>query len=169
MRSVTLLLPALLFHAVVASAAPGDLDPTFGSGGIIGVGDSYPIARDLLVAPGSPQGAFLLVHPSGADVAVTKFLPDGSVDSSFGSGGNAVVANLGLSLDYAQTSVVDGSGGILVCGTRIVSNQYNMVLAHLTSGGALDTAFGSAGEVSRLGTNPLIALQAKKLLCKKRF
>src|SRR5688572_25981449 len=83
---------AILVGAPSAQAAPGDLDPGFGMGGLL-----FPDApaaegaSDLLVEPG---GNFVV----GGSVrqgnrlrpAVLRFLPNGAPDPSFGSGGTVV-------------------------------------------------------------------------------
>jgi uncharacterized delta-60 repeat protein len=80
------------------------------------------------------------------DMMVLRLNPNGSLDTSFGTGGNVVI-------DLPQGSATPGGVAVLPGGQIVVagSNPFNVVgpeyvVARLTSAGALDTSFGPSGQ-----------------------
>ena len=80
-----------LAHA--AQAAPGDLDPTFGQGGIALVdygghdnGEALAVQPDGKILVGGKAS-----FPGSDAVGVARLNPDGSLDTSFGHGGRISV------------------------------------------------------------------------------
>ena len=120
-----------------AGAAPGDLDPSFGADGIVQteVGSSSP-ARGLAL---QPDGKIVLAgSPAyGGNVTVVRYLPDGSLDSSFGSDG-IVVGPTGIASDVA----LEPDGSILVVGQ---GSNFRFSLERFLPDGSLDTTFGTNG------------------------
>jgi len=86
-----------------------------------------------------------------ADYAVVRFNADGSVDSTFGAEGAAVLdvgGVAGNARDSVWGGAVDGSGRILLFGTRKGEGtrvDSDRIVARLTPAGALDTSFGKEG------------------------
>jgi uncharacterized delta-60 repeat protein len=141
----------LVFFATVlgvagpASASPGGLDPTFGSGGLVttDVGGNLNSAADG-VAVQSHDGRIVVGGstqlPSGRwCFYVTRYLSDGSLDPSFGSGG-ITITDLGSDA-YADGMTVTTDGHILVAG----SWNSIMTVAEYRADGSLETSFGSGG------------------------
>lgn len=79
-------------------------------------------------------------------MVVTKYLPSGANDTSFGQNGTAIVET---NTHYFGTSVVALEGGkVLVAGhtNTVADNQRNdFYLMRLTSSGTLDQSFGASG------------------------
>jgi len=74
--------------AVDAPAAPGDIDPTFGVGGVARVDLGYfDSASDLAIQPDQKILAAGTVSDSGRNVFVLRLLANGSLDPGFGAGG----------------------------------------------------------------------------------
>jgi uncharacterized delta-60 repeat protein len=143
MLAVVLLACALVPPAT-AGAVPGDLDPTFGAGGIAltSFGEGLDKATGMAI---QPDGKYVLVgtHQSfgGAsartELTLTRFNPDGSLDQSFGVGGR-VLSGLASSPSAGDDVEVDpSSGAILVC--------RGGSLVRFLPGGALDASFGANG------------------------
>jgi len=139
--------------AVVEFTSNGALDTSFGSKGVATL--STPITGSLAVQPNGQIVIGGIVTPSGggADLAVERLNSNGTLDSSFGSGGVAVVSlgtrapNVGNSVLVYPPTVAD-SGDILVCTTLISAGRrlpYQTALARFTPSGELDTTFGSGG------------------------
>src|SRR5688500_14901204 len=84
--------------ATTITAAPGDLDPTFGNGGIaLGYSPGYQLYLACAMAI-QPDGKIVVVgqgvgpgHGPNWESAVVRFNPDGSLDTSFG--GTGIVIN----------------------------------------------------------------------------
>jgi uncharacterized delta-60 repeat protein len=84
-----------------------------------------------------------------ADFKLMRFNADGSVDSTFGSGGQAAVSfSAGLRSEYARAVKIQPDGKIIAAG---ISNQGgsvdNYAVARLDTNGILDSSFGTGGKV----------------------
>ncbi|MEO7539107.1 MAG: FG-GAP-like repeat-containing protein [Pyrinomonadaceae bacterium] len=147
-------LTAGLFLALPSSifAAPGDLDPTFGTGGIV-------ITRganlDAAVGMAIQSDGKIVVVGDGAtgntwDFAVVRYNTDGSLDTSFGGTG-IVLTPVGISHDQAYSVVIQADGKIVVAG-----GSYNgtgggsgssFAVVRYNTNGSLDTSFNRTGIV----------------------
>jgi uncharacterized delta-60 repeat protein len=122
----------------VSSAAhlplAGDLDPTFGSGGVTQSSDgSAGIALQ-------PDGK--IVVAGGSLFALVRYLPDGSLDPSFGTGGHVETA-AGAGSFGALALQPDGK--IVVAGSSPYGSPNEFTLARYDSNGSLDSSFGTDG------------------------
>src|SRR5687767_2252652 len=122
-RSVILALSVFFALTTSLSAAPGDLDPTFGNGGIVIGGVPYTLANAegmALQADGK-----IVVVGDDYDFRVARYNPNGSLDTSFGGGG--VVVTPGITSAYSVAIQADGkivvAGGGLGVGFAVV--RYN--------------------------------------------
>ena len=118
------LLALLFFGATTITAAPGDLDPTFGNGGIVitnrhnsnGNGNNLYAALAMAI---QPDGKIVVVgegftsFSDSWDFAVVRYNPDGSLDNSFGGGG-MVNTPIGNSQDHANSVAIQTDGRIVV-------------------------------------------------------
>ncbi len=134
-------------------AAPGDLDPTFGTGGkVIGTIADTQAAQDVkLQADGKILLASATTGVNGySDFAVLRLNADGTTDTTFGSGGKASVSFGDFYNENAGVITVQPDGKILVAGAAqpIGSMGYDFALARLNADGSLDTTFGSGGKTS---------------------
>lgn len=126
----------------VAQAAPGDGDVTFagfGSNGLVtppGLKNIYDIAVQ-------PDGKVVMVGYTGTakQFAVYRYLPDGRLDTTFGTGGKAIFSEM-----FEAANVVLQSDGRIVVG----GGGRTFQLARLTPGGALDPSFDGDGWVQDL-------------------
>jgi uncharacterized delta-60 repeat protein len=82
-------------------------------------------------------GADRLLGQEPAGGFATRFTSSGSVDSTFGQGGTALV----FGPEIAIAAAVDGQNRIVIAGTR--DGQF--VVTRLSTSGSLDTSFGSNG------------------------
>src|SRR2546425_487768 len=78
---------------------------------------------------------------SSPDFVVARLLTDGSIDTSFGSGGVARTDFTGQT-DFAQALLLQPDGRIVVTGRA----DQNIVLARFDGAGALDSTFGTGGK-----------------------
>src|SRR2546422_11357990 len=116
------LLALLFFGATTITAAPGDLDPTFGNGGIVitnrhnGNGNGNNLYAALAMAI-QPDGKIVVVgegftSPSDSwDFAVVRYNPDGSLDNSFD--GTVDDITMGGSHDPAATEAIHTEGKVV--------------------------------------------------------
>ncbi len=138
------------YFAVARLNADGSLDTGFGSGGVAvidfgrkGGGSAWDIAIQS-------DGKIILVGGGrGPDWSIARLLPNGTLDSSFGTGGK-LIAKSGGGSAYAvlmQTVNVGGSPveRILVAGRGYSGGITDFGLMRLTLSGALDSSFGPSG------------------------
>ena len=119
-------------------AAAGDLDCTFGTGGIVNLDlGSAEAARDAALQGG--DRIVTLGSASGA-IRLSRFLPGGDLDPSFGSGGTVSHAFTGLT--FSGGLAIDGLDRIVVSGSISVASDSEVFVARFTPDGAVDTSFG---------------------------
>ena len=131
--------------AVVRFNSDGSLDTGFGIGGrvVTRLSPGNDIARGVAIDGAGRivvAGIDGTIAPFGR-LCVLRYLPDGSPDPSFGTGG--VVT--GLPYGGANGLTIDGAGGLLVTATT-PGFQHPVVLRFLPDGSP-DPAFGVGGEV----------------------
>jgi uncharacterized delta-60 repeat protein len=144
-----------------ARAADGDLDPTFGNGGaaITDFATTDDYAYSVAV---QPDGKIIAVGQSGIyplfHAALVRYLPDGSLDATFGSGGK-VTADLDAGGDQLIAVALQSDGKIVAAGALIHDNfQTAFLVARFLPGGSLDPTFGDHGKViTRLGDSSAAA------------
>ena len=152
-RRPTLLAALVLGAAVLvvpAQAAPGDLDPSFGSGGTVTTdfGDRDRAAAVAIQADGKilAAGNTCCSSPGGSDFALARYNADGSLDTSFGSGGT-LTTDIGA-FDFALATAIQPDGKIVAVGRTGPSGTGDFALARYNPNGSLDASFGSAGKVT---------------------
>jgi uncharacterized delta-60 repeat protein len=126
-------------------AAAGDLDPSFGTGGLVttdfGSRDDFGVGAAI-----QPDGKIVVAGNSGVfspfniDFGLARYNPDGSLDATFGSGGT-VRSDFGATVDAAGDVVVQADGKIVAAGI----SGGNFAVARYSGGGSLDPTFGSGG------------------------
>jgi uncharacterized delta-60 repeat protein len=115
-RSLPLLLSLLilLVAAPAASAAPGDLDPSFGSGGMVKLLESNEESYAEGIAI-QPDGKIVLAGEEKGNAVVLRLLPNGQPDPSFGTGGK-VTLNFPGGHSEVRAVALQPDGKIVVAG-----------------------------------------------------
>ena len=140
--------------AVPASAAPGDLDPSFGTMGRVrtdftGHADS---AQDALV---QPNGRVVVVGEAltgtsfdHADFGVARYTGGGVPDTSF-SGDGRTRTDIGGFGDEANAVARQADGKLVVAGfASLATGRSRFAVARYTAGGALDATFSGDGKLT---------------------
>jgi uncharacterized delta-60 repeat protein len=159
-KTLAALLPlagALLTAA--AAAAPGKLDPGFGTGGLVttatapGAGADFQnglaIQRDgrILVGGSSDMGA----AAGGHQWRISRYTHKGELDSSFGTGGTVTtsMSSAGGFDEHVWNLTLDRDGKIVAAGDAVTATGgFDVALARFNADGTLDTSFGTAGKVT---------------------
>jgi uncharacterized delta-60 repeat protein len=134
--------------ALVRYGRNGDLDGTFGSGGTVTTAfGSVDGASAVLV---QRSGKIVVIGPGGrlgeTGFALARYLPNGSLDPSFGSGGKVATA-FGSASAFPAAAALQPDGKIVVVGeTAIPTSAF--ALARYRADGRLDAAFGVGGKVA---------------------
>jgi uncharacterized delta-60 repeat protein len=128
-------------------ASGGDLDPSFGNGGIVTT-DFLRGGEDLARAVAIQKDQKLVVAGGNSgNFELARYNPDGSLDTSFGQGGRVVTA-FGTNASIAGPLVLQSDGKIIVGGSAGNSNKgSDFALVRYNTDGSLDASFGSGGRV----------------------
>ena len=140
---------AVAVAAGLATAAPGELDPTFGSGGVVSVSPGSGGDASAAALVRMPSGA-LQVAGRAADGGVVKallarFTPGGAADPTFASGRPLLVAIGDGGRAAAQSLARDSSGRLVVAGSALDAGAVKLFVARFTAAGALDRSFNTSG------------------------
>jgi uncharacterized delta-60 repeat protein len=126
--------------------ANGSLDTSFGNQGIV---TTAPTARmgDAVLYPsaGTPHDGKIVVAGLGygaGSAEIYRYNPDGSLDSTFGTGGD-IVTPFGVTV---REVTLDANGRIVVVGSNPAGSAN--LLARFNVNGTPDTTFGSGGVVT---------------------
>ncbi len=137
-----------------AHAANGDLDPTFGSSGLVTTdlqNGSSDLAWGIAI---QSDGKIVAVGSSVAptrvdpDFAIARYDTDGSLDSSFGNGGLVFTDFANHSDDTPVAVAIQSDGRIVVVGDSNPSGNDDVALARYNADGSLDPSFGTGGLVT---------------------
>jgi uncharacterized delta-60 repeat protein len=152
MRTVPTISALLLVAALTgqAAAAPGDLDPTFGTLGVVTTPftTTYAAANALIVDPSDRLVAAGDIHSNdgvNSDFVVARYDANGGLDGTFGTGG-VTTTDLG-GFDGAAALARQSNGFIVVAGQRIVSGNRTIGVVRYDGSGVLDPLFGTGGIV----------------------
>ena len=149
--------------ALVRYNTNGSLDSTFGTGGIVTtpVGSGYAGAYALGIgSDGRIVVAGYSSNGSDYDFALVRYNTDGSLDSTFGTGG-IVITPMGSGYDIAYALGIGSDGRIVAAGSSHYGSNYNFALARYNTDGSLDSTFGTGGIVTTsigIGDSEALAL-----------
>jgi len=140
--------------AVARYNSNGTLDRGFGVGGkvitdfgLTETASSVVVQTDGKIIVGG--GTYPIFPSSGGQFALARYNPDGSLDTSFGTGG-LVTTTFGTSGCYASALALQADGKIIAGGTNYLdfSSNSDFGLVRYNPDGTLDSSFGNGGLVS---------------------
>jgi uncharacterized delta-60 repeat protein len=139
--------------AVARYNRDGSLDSSFGTDGVAGY--DFDRGDDVATAVAIQSDGKIVVAgyaysdlSQSDDFGLVRFNSDGSLDSSFGSGGQVLLDFYGLK-DAVNGVAIQSDGKIIVAGYCLVStDQCDFALARFNPDGSADTSFGSQGRVN---------------------
>jgi uncharacterized delta-60 repeat protein len=138
----------VLCFGLVRYRSNGDLDPSFGEGGIVrtvfpGRCGCYFLAVDV-----QPDGRIVaagrVFNRYGQIFGLARYLPDGRLDRSFSGDGLATIA-FGNSYEGAEALVLQPKGKILIAGGG--GRYYDFAVARFRRDGRLDRTFSRDGRM----------------------
>jgi uncharacterized delta-60 repeat protein len=135
--------------------ADGSLDTSFGdTGKVLTNFAQLDDAADLaLQTDGKLVAAGSTLTNNKTELALARYNPDGSLDATFGSGGQ-FTTDLGGLNQAARGLVIEPDGKLLVAGVYAPQGPSEFFLARYNPDGSLDTTFGSQGLVlTSFGSN----------------
>jgi uncharacterized delta-60 repeat protein len=133
-----------------AYALPGDLDPSFGTGGkvLLDFSSSGFPKVDVSAVVLQPDGK-IVIGGTAEDFFVARFTSIGTLDASFGTGG-IVTTDLTGVRDSVGGLALQSDGKIVAVGTSNNSSgtSIGVAVARYNPDGSLDSTFGTAGKVT---------------------
>lgn len=137
--------------APIAVAAPADLDPTFGGTGVVrqrfAPGDWGSATRVAVRADGKIVVAGVAYGPTGGDQdqMVSRFNPDGTLDTSFGNGGFVTTDYSAFGDDIVRDLALLPDGGIVTVGAADWDDDDDSTVTKYLENGTLDDTFSGDG------------------------
>src|SRR6266851_2729048 len=149
----------------------GALDQGFGTHGIV-IDSTFPVPSGGVVAI-QADGKILLAgttysHTILPDFVLERYNSDGSLDTTFGTGGTVETDIASGSFDVANSIAVQADGKILVAGTSGTEPNNSFAIVRYNPDGTLDTTFNGGiartnfADIGGLGTSVInsIAFQS---------
>jgi uncharacterized delta-60 repeat protein len=149
-----------LFFALPGLAAPGNLDPTFGNGGIVTTGLTGGIRTYFASGMAIQSDGKIVAVGEGYtgsgpgtnwDFAIARYNTNGSLDGSFGGIG-IVLTPIGNAHDGARSVAIQADGKIVAAGYNY--NGGGFAVIRYNPDGTLDTSFNGTGIVTTTVGNP---------------
>jgi uncharacterized delta-60 repeat protein len=146
---------------VVGLTSGGELDTTFGTGGLtqFDVGGSFDQPRQLIVQPDGKivvagyetRLSSLIPITTRTSPVVARLLPTGQMDTSFGGGGIATTTALGFVTEAYQVGMQsDGSYVAAGYGRPGTDGTVDLVLYRFDADGNFDPTFAAGAGITRL-------------------
>jgi uncharacterized delta-60 repeat protein len=128
-----------------------NLDLTFGNGGKVltdftgsaDVGNAIAIQPDGKIIVG---GSAANTVTNGTDYGLARYHANGTLDSSFGTGGK-VLTDVGGLGDVISAIALQADGKIVAAGFSFTENIFDFSVVRYNANGSLDTSFGNGGKV----------------------
>jgi uncharacterized delta-60 repeat protein len=135
-------------HALMRLNANGTIDSSFGVGGKVVTDFGLPSHIHSLLVQSDGKivvvGEFYASETNGS-LAIVRYLADGSLDSSFASGGK-IVQKFGNNTN-GHAIAVQPDGKLLIAGymTNPTTSKDEFILVRYSSSGVIDSSFGTSG------------------------
>jgi uncharacterized delta-60 repeat protein len=133
---------------VIRATPSGQLDGSFGTGGVARVAD----AAGLALNPGlveTADGGYAIASstmsgsPAATTPSITRLTAAGDPDTSFGSGGTALVVGSGPEFGMGGGAFVQADGKLIVTGFAATTSGEGPFVARLSADGTLDVSFAA--------------------------
>ncbi len=131
--------------ALIRLNADGTFDSSFGNGGRVDTLSSAEPTQEAIGVGLQPDGRIIVGASGNSAVTLTRYEPNGGLDSSFGAGGVET-----LSSYYASSMTLYPDGRILITGgpQPSPSTDGESAVLRFSANGVLDSGFGSGGIAS---------------------
>lgn len=153
MRKIAAFLFGLFLVCSAAYAAAGSLDPTFGQGGTVQTAFGVPVIPSSVLLQ-SGGGIIVVAGFDNTTIAteafgVVRYLPNGTLDSSFGSHGATFTAFTNF-INSPNAAALQADGKIVVAGVAQSADGTlsEFAIARFNANGGLDSSFGTGGKVT---------------------
>jgi uncharacterized delta-60 repeat protein len=134
--------PGSLDFGLVRLLPNGAADPSFDGDGLATA--NFPGTEDGYSVVLLPDGRHVVAGSHDGDFALVRFLPDGSLDTAFGTGGLAT-ASFGAPVTPDEAVRLPNGKLMLAGSTNDTGPAQDFLLARFHADGPLDPSFGNAG------------------------
>jgi uncharacterized delta-60 repeat protein len=135
--------------ALARYLSDGTLDASFGGTGKVVTARGGDQRINSLVL--QSDGKIIAAGRDGSFIGLARYLPNGTLDTTFGTGGWATTAG---ATDFGTHVALQSDGKILVSSWAWNGSNYDLGVTRFLADGARDTAFGTMGRVSVNLGNP---------------
>jgi uncharacterized delta-60 repeat protein len=129
----------------------GTLDPTFGTGGEVATTFPNIPTGTMVYGEGgvvvTSAGKIVMAGDAGSDFILVRYNPNGSLDTTFGSGGEVFSSFPQFPSIGARALLQQPDGKLIVVGDTNGAAPNDWVLARYNANGSPDTSFGNQGVV----------------------
>jgi uncharacterized delta-60 repeat protein len=136
--------------AVARFSSDGVLDTTFGTGGFAHAHFTTTSNDDANALAVQADGKIVLVGQrfasNNSDYGVMRFNTDGTLDTTFGTGGRVNFGRTATSFDVGQAVTIQADGKLIVAGYSTGPGSFDFGVARLNTNGTLDSGFGVGGQ-----------------------
>jgi uncharacterized delta-60 repeat protein len=139
--------PTLTTTVLSKLTSNGTLDTSFGNNGELVLNNlSY---QTSLTIQSDNKIVLVCTHYNGSMgySDVIRVLPNGQLDSNFGSGGIATITDLYYYDDLSGPGILLQNNKLIIYG-RGTQNQYEYFIHRLNSNGSIDSSFGTNGKIT---------------------
>lgn len=152
-KGAHLLLATFMLTAVSFAEVYAGLDTSFGTGGKVvtdfGLPDGVFVA--IVAAAMQPDNKTIIAGFTQGGLNDYKFVlarynTNGSLDTSFGSGGKVITDFAVGTFDGAYAIALQPDGGIVAAGEAFNGTDMDFAIVRYTAAGNLDPTFGNAGK-----------------------
>lgn len=128
----------------------GSLDPSFGTNGRVQYkgNNASALSKSMAVQPDGKiviAGSNIVSAGFSEDMLAIRFMPNGTLDNTFGTNGQVTVNFFGGS-EQANAVILQADGKIVIGGFASTQTFKNLALVRLNSNGTLDAGFGVGGK-----------------------
>ncbi|MFK8030204.1 MAG: LamG-like jellyroll fold domain-containing protein, partial [Gammaproteobacteria bacterium] len=121
----------------------GSIDTSFGSLGR--VTNAFGPSDSIFAGSLQTDGRILVSGSTDSDSFIARFNADGSIDTTFGTGGLFLIDLSPTSGDVLRSITVQEDGRIVAVGESFISGSEQMSVVRLNADGTLDTTFNGTG------------------------
>ena len=146
---LAVLIAGLSASSIARAAAPGSLDPSFGSGGSAKTGAGTQLFGTAVQSDGK---VVAVGQTGGSTLLLVRFTSSGALDLSFGNHGRAIVPATGGPFpgSIGRAVAVQADGKIVVVGASGPRGGGGLLVERFAANGRPDKGFGKGGAVNLL-------------------
>ncbi len=149
-ETFSILLIGLFCFFTTVNAAPGDLDTSFSLDGKTTDGVGVSGADNGYATALQPDGKIVVAgdvrYGDYTACGVTRYNPNGSLDTTFDYDGKAFLVITRETLFYCRDMVIQTDGKIVIAGNTYSVNDNDFVVVRLNADGSPDTSFDGDGK-----------------------